>query len=197
MSDFNLWFGTGFWHIASIEAYDHLLFVSLLVFAFPFNEWKKLLVLITAFTLGHSLSLALSTTGLWRVQRNLTECCIALSILITAVYQLLTIKKSSGQKLWLIYLVTGLFGLIHGLGFSYLLSAMLGREASVLLPLLYFNLGIELGQLCIVALVILFSLLLTSLFKWSYQNTKYTILCITAFIALLLCAERLQAYYQS
>jgi len=189
MNNFSLWFSTGVQHILDIHGYDHILFVTLLVLAFPLHNWKKLLILITAFTVGHSISLALSVTGVVRIPQTPVELCIALSILITAIYNA-TRYNTTNDNATPLYGVTLFFGLIHGLGFSYLLRSMLGKEESIFLPLLYFNTGLEVGQLIIVAVVIIFSLLLGLIFKWPYKNYKLAVVCIIGLTALKISAER-------
>lgn len=204
-NEFSLWFSTGVQHILDLQGYDHILFVTLLSLTFPFKEWKKLLVLVTAFTVGHSVSLALSATNIVYVQQTIIEFLIALSILVTAIYNLvctLPLKPLSfgegmgmGVRSKLIYIITLFFGLIHGLGFSYLLKSMLGKEESVFLPLLYFNLGLELGQIIVVVFVLIFSLLLARLFKWKYSIFKFSITCLIALIALKISVERLLEFF--
>ncbi len=191
MNEQAFWFSTGFEHITDAEGYDHILFVSLLVFAWPLEQYKKLLWLVTAFTLGHSLSLALSMKGMVDLPRNLTECLIAFSILISLIYQLFTIKRQPSVQNAVIYFIVACFGLIHGLGFSGMLHSLLGRNSGVALPLVYFNLGLEAGQLLIVGAVVLFSLFLTRVLKVPYQRFKLICLCSIALITLKLCAERL------
>lgn len=197
MNEFGLWFAMGIEHILDLNGYDHILFVTLLVFTFPLQEWRKLLVLITAFTLGHSISLALGTTGVITFSQSWIEFLIAASILASAIYQLYCFKKEAVQKNYFIYLIITLFGLVHGLGFSILLSSMLSHEQSVILPLFSFNLGLELGQIIIVFVVLVFSLLLTSLYKGAFKFYKLTLVCIIAIIALKISAERLLDLYQS
>ncbi|MBX3165519.1 MAG: HupE/UreJ family protein [Bacteroidetes bacterium] len=204
MNEFSLWFTTGVQHILDLQGYDHILFVTLLTLTFPFKEWKKLLVLVTAFTVGHSVSLALSATNIIYVQQNIIELLIALTILVSAVYNLIChfeerkISKDASYRQHdrVLYIITLFFGLIHGLGFSYLLKAMLGKEESVFLPLMYFNLGLELGQIIIVIFVLIFSLLLARFFKWKHTIFKLSILCLIALIALKISAERLLELFQ-
>jgi hypothetical protein len=191
MNEFWLWSGIGIQHIIDLGGYDHILFISLLVLTYNFDQWRKLLIMITAFTLGHSVSLALSVNGVFRVQQPLVEFLIALSILLSAIYNLKQFKSTIPQKSWLLYFTVCFFGLIHGLGFSYLLKSMLGTEQNVILPLLYFNLGLELGQLIIVFFVVVFSLLLTFLFKWPFKIYKLTLVCIIGLISLQMCISRL------
>jgi len=191
MNSFSLWFKTGIEHITDLNGYDHILFIILLVVSFPLNNWKKLLLLITGFTIGHSIALALSVTNCISISQNIVEVLIALTIFITAIYNSIKFKETDTKKPYILYILITLFGGIHGLGFSYLLRSMLGHEQSLALPLLYFNIGIEAGQLIIVSIVLLFSLLLTSALKISFNYYKLTISCIIAFITLKMFAERL------
>jgi hypothetical protein len=191
MSPFYLWFTTGVEHITDLNGYDHILFVILLVVSFPLDKWKKLLLLITGFTIGHSIALALSVTNCINVPQKIIEVLIVLTILITAIYNSINYKKKQTKKSWLMYFFITCFGGIHGLGFSYLLRSMLGHEKSLALPLLYFNIGIEAGQLIIVVIVLVFSLLLTSVIKFPFHYFKLTISCLVALITLKMLAERL------
>jgi hypothetical protein len=170
--------------------------VTLLVLTFPFRRWGKLLVLITAFTVGHSISLALSVTSNVHLPRPAVELCIALSILLSACYNAYNFKRTNEQDSRLLYIITVFFGLIHGLGFSYLLRSMLGKEDHVFLPLLYFNTGLEIGQLIIVGIVLIFSLFLTLILKWPYTLYKLILVCIIGLIALKISAERLLDVFQ-
>jgi hypothetical protein len=191
MNDFKLWFSTGVEHITDLSGYDHMLFVTLIVIAFPAGEWRKLLLLITGFTIGHSFSLALSVTGIIQMEQTITEMLIAFTILATAIYHLIHYKKAEVKKAGWLYFFIPLFGGIHGLGFSYLLRSMLGHEQNTALPLFYFNIGIEAGQLLIMAFVLLFSLLLTRILNCPFKLYKLTVSCIIAFISLKMFAERL------
>lgn len=191
MSEFRLWFLTGVEHITDLSGYDHILFVALLVLSQPISEWKRLLVLVTGFTLGHSVTLALAATNVLRLPQPATEFLIALTILLAAVFNAIHYKSAIGHtsRRWLFTLVI-FFGLIHGMGFSYLLRSLLDTTQNVLAPLLYFNLGLEAGQLLIVAIVSLFSLLLTRIIKCPFTIYKLIVVCIVGLIALKLCVER-------
>lgn len=195
MNDFSIWFHTGFTHILDFAGYDHILFVTLLTLGFQLSEWKKLLIVITAFTVGHSISLALSVIGQLHLPQPIIEFAIALSILFTAIQQLLNIKKNQTSPR-LIYTITALFGLIHGLGFSFLLREMLGASHNLFLPLLYFNLGLEAGQLIIVSVVVVFSLFLAGFGKWTLQIFKIILICSIALIALKVSVERFLDLWQ-
>ena len=152
----------GVHHIADLRGYDHILFVAALTIAYRPGEWRRLLWLVTAFTLGHSVTLALATLDLVRVSPPLVEPAIAATIVATSLLAFGFAWRApagdagagSGQGQALRYTVAAVFGLIHGLGFSGYLRSLLGDEESLLVPLLSFNGGLELGQLLIVAVVL-------------------------------------------
>lgn len=191
MNEFWIWFSMGLEHILDLKGFDHILFVTLLVLTYSYNKWGKLLLLISAFTVGHSISLALSVTNKIHLNQSLVEFLISLSILVTAIYNLVHYKKPDQKNSAFLIFIVVFFGLIHGLGFSYLLKSMLGKEESIFLPLLYFNLGIEAGQLIIVLIVLMFSLLLAFVFKFPYQLYKLILVCLIGIIALKITIERL------
>lgn len=173
-------------HITDLSGYDHILFVTLLSISYTFASWKKLLVMITAFTLGHSISLAMSVLANVDINTALIEFLIALSIFLTAIYSL---WKREHAKSNIVYIVVAIFGLIHGTGFSYLLKAMLGQEESVAMPLLYFNLGLEAGQLAIVLVVLGMNVIINSL-KVPHRIYTLSVVGLIGLIALKLCVER-------
>lgn len=191
MDEFKIWFFTGVEHILDLKGYDHILFVALLVLTYYFNKWGKLLLLISAFTIGHSISLALSVTNKIYLPQPLTEFFIALSILITAIYHLVYYKNTDQKNTTFLIFIVVFFGLIHGMGFSYLLRSMLGHEESVTLPLIWFNLGIELGQILIVLIVLAVSFILAFAFKLPYKLYKLILVCSIGLIALKMTVERL------
>lgn len=151
MNDFSLYFPLGWEHILDLEGYDHILFIMVLCCVYTIRDWKKVLGLITAFTVGHCATLALAVFGVIHISVQWIEFLIPLTIFLTAVFNLLPQRKGSNNLLWL-YGATLFFGLIHGLGFSNYLRSLLGQEESVLLPLLAFNLGVECGQILVVLL---------------------------------------------
>ena len=146
---FKLYLELGFDHILDFNGLDHVLYVIALAALFHYREWKHILVLITAFTIGHSLTLALSTFDYVTLSGVWTEFLIVLTILLTAVFNLFDQRKESSRRLR--YLSALLFGLIHGLGFSFLIrQSLMSVEESILLPLLSFNLGLEMGQILVI-----------------------------------------------
>jgi hypothetical protein len=155
VSEFALYFRMGFHHIAAIGAWDHILFVAALTAAYGLHEWKRIAVLVTAFTIGHSITLALATYDLVSVGQSVVEPLIAATIVLMAVAAIrdqLTSTSDAGRAAAMRrrYATAGGFGLIHGLGFASALHALLGRESSITIPLLAFNIGLEAGQVLIV-----------------------------------------------
>lgn len=155
-SEFRIYVELGFRHIADLAGYDHILFVMALAIPFGIRDWRKLAILTTAFTVGHSLTLALATLRLVSVPSQLVETLIPATILYTALdaYIAATPQRPENAVTVKRYGVALLFGLIHGLGFSTYLRALLGSEESISLPLLAFNVGLEIGQLVILSIVL-------------------------------------------
>ena len=154
MSLFELYFKLGLQHIADLKGYDHILFILTLCAVYSLKEWKRVLVLITAFTIGHSLTLALATLDLIRVDGDVIEFLIPLTIFITALANLMARKQQvSPLHHYIKYSAALFFGLIHGLGFSNYLRSLLGAERGLTLPLFSFNVGIEVGQIIIVSVI--------------------------------------------
>jgi len=158
MSDFKLYFGIGIGHILNPEALDHILFVAALCLRYLMKDWKKVIVLVTAFTIGHSVTLALSALGLVHFATRWIEFLIPLTIVATALNNLVQRKDrvEHPSRLPLIYFFALFFGLIHGLAFASTLVSLVGKD-DLILPLLAFNLGIEAAQLAVVAAILLIS----------------------------------------
>lgn len=159
MSDIIVFSQVGIEHIADWQGYDHMLFLLALCGGYCWKQWKPLLWLITAFTLGHSLSLALATLQWVPFSSSWVEFLIPVTIFITCLSNLRPLRTNASSSFRMRYAMAGIFGLIHGLGFSTYLTALMGREASILFPLLGFNLGLELGQILIVGGILLVSTL--------------------------------------
>ena len=155
----------GFRHIIDINGSDHILFIVALVIRYMLSDWKKVLILVTSFTIGHSITLALSTLEWVNFPVQLIELLIPMTILFTAVSNFFVKGFTFQSKYPIIYYLALFFGLIHGLGFSNYLKSLLGKEESLIGPLFSFNLGLELGQLLIVSIILLFSFIFVSLFK--------------------------------
>lgn len=189
MADFGLWFETGLTHIADWQAYDHILFLLALCGIYTLSEWKTLLWLVTAFTLGHTLTLALAVLGWVNFSASWIEFLIPLTIVLSCLYNIVG-KQSIPKNKTIPYLMALVFGLVHGLGFSFLLRAMLGRSAELVGPLFAFNLGIEAGQLIIVALVVLLGLLFTRFIGVKAEKWRFFLSSAVFGIAFIMMLER-------
>jgi hypothetical protein len=166
MQDFKLYFGIGIDHILNWEALDHILFVSALCLRYLIKDWKKVVVLVTAFTIGHSITLALSALGLVHFATRWIEFLIPVTIIATAINNL-TQRKSQVEhpsRLPVIYFFALFFGLIHGLAFANTLISLIGRDG-IVVPLLAFNLGIEAAQLLVVAVILAISFIFVQLIR--------------------------------
>lgn len=164
MNDFILYFKMGLFHVLDFKAYDHILFLIVLAVVYQFKQWKKVIWLITLFTLGHSITLALSAYNVIRVREDLVEFLIPLTIFITGLMNVLTARKASVGKENQNLFFALFFGLIHGLGFSNYFKAMIGRASDKFLPLVEFALGVEAAQIIIVGLILLVGGLVQSVF---------------------------------
>ena len=189
MNAFWLYLQIGIEHILDPKGIDHMLFIIALCATYSFNEWKKVLVLVTAFTIGHSLTLALSALEIVLIDQELIETLIPLSILCTA---LLNMRNQLPSKLISYqYLIALGFGLIHGLGFSNYFKAILMDTENIVSPLFFFNLGIEIGQLVIVLIFGAFLYLFTHLAKVKQRDWKLVISGAAAGISLLMILEKI------
>lgn len=156
MSEFSTFLQLGLGHIASLSAYDHLLFIVTLCAIYQVQEWRKILVLVTAFTIGHSLTLVLSGLEILRVPSDLVELLIPFTILLTALHNVAAKKAEGGtfsKPVRANYVLALVFGLIHGMGFANFFRSLMGDGSNIAWPLFSFNVGIELGQILIVALL--------------------------------------------
>lgn len=194
MSIFKLYLSLGIDHIADLGAYDHILFIITLCAVYSISQWKKLLLLITAFTLGHTLTLALATLELVHIDTGLVEVLIPVTILLTALANIL---QKSGKLSPAVhnfkYSLAMFFGLIHGLGFSNYLRSLLGREENIIGPLFSFNLGIEIGQLIIVLAIMIANWILTDLLGVKKREWNLLLSGAGAGVSLIMIFERISA----
>ena len=172
MSDFFLYLQVGLRHVLDINAYDHVLFLTALVVPYNFKDWKKVITLVSVFTVGHTLALVLAVFELVSININLVEFLIPVSIFFTAVYNLFNAGKTgSKSNITVAVFVTLFFGIIHGLGFSnYFNSILAGSPTDKLLPMLQFALGIELAQLAVVMTVLILAFLIQNFIRNSRRN---------------------------
>jgi hydrogenase/urease accessory protein HupE len=189
MSDFELYFRLGWRHITDWQGYDHMLFVVALCVIYSWTQWRRIAWLLTAFTVGHSITLALSTLNILEVNSTLIEFLIPITIVFTAFYNIFVgsnNNKKSDRNGIIQYCTTAGFGLVHGLGFSNYLRSLLGGENSLLLPLFSFNVGLEVGQLLIVAVLLAISWLIKRLFAVTERDFRLVVLALVAGMALVL-----------
>ncbi|MFC5412803.1 HupE/UreJ family protein [Larkinella bovis] len=191
MSEFWAYLQLGFSHITDPGGYDHILFVIALCAIYNLNQWKQVLILITAFTIGHSLTLALATLQLINYSTDVIELLIPVTILITAITNFFfkvpksrfsdEAKQSPGR-----YVLALVFGLIHGMGFSNYLRSLLGQQSSIVKPLFAFNLGLEFGQIFIVLAVLAVAFVLIELMRVRRHDWNLIVSGIVAGMALSL-----------
>jgi hypothetical protein len=193
MNDFGIYFSLGKDHILDYSnGYDHILFVIALCALYQMRDWRQVLILVTAFTLGHSLTLALSTLDIISVRADLIEFLIPVTIFITAVSNIFRNEDNlSGRDLQINYFYAGFFGLIHGLGFSTYLKAILGKNQSIVSQLFAFNIGLEFGQIIIVGIFLVAGFILIDLFGVSRRDWKLVISSAVAGIALILIKDKI------
>lgn len=164
----------GWRHITDLGAYDHMLFLITLCAVYAVKDWRKILILVSAFTIGHSLTLALVALDLIRIPAALIEFLIPITILATAIFNVAFAKTTEG-RIWSValrwhYGITFSFGLIHGMGFSNYFRSLVGSTGELVQTLLAFNVGVELGQLMIVGLYFLFLLGMSTVFKIKHRE---------------------------
>ena len=181
----------GLQHILDLSGYDHILFVIALCCTYFIKDWRKVIILVTAFTIGHSLTLALSVFNLIRVDTVLIEFLIPVTILVTAFSNVAKRRRRYTRTDWLSYSYALFFGLIHGLGFSNYLRSLLGKESSIAGPLFAFNLGLELGQLVIVFFVLLVSFVATGIFAVTRRDWTFFLSAAVFGIAFVMALQRL------
>lgn len=164
MEDFGFFFGLGWEHIISSDALDHQLFIAALAAIYLLKDWKQVLILVTAFTIGHSLTLALSVLDIVRFNRNWVEFLIPVTIVITAISNLFQ-KKFTPRSIRINYFIALFFGLIHGMGFANSIRPMLAKDQGIFSSLLGFNVGLEAGQIVVVLALLCLSHIIVNLIR--------------------------------
>lgn len=178
MSDFWLYFNLGLHHVLDWKAYDHILFLIVLCAAYTFSSWKKLLILVTLFTLGHTISLFLASYNVVSVSGKVIEFLIPITILITALFNLFTAgNEKTLEKTGILYIATVFFGLIHGLGFASFFQVL--DTGHQFIPLLNFAIGIEAAQIIVVIILLIISFISETIFRF---NKKDWVLVISSLV---------------
>lgn len=190
MNEFVLYFKMGLHHVLDIKAYDHLLFLIVLAVVFSVNQWKKVLWLVTFFTLGHSVTLILAAYGVLKFRIDIIEFLIPLTIFITGVVNIMGFQKTFSKKENINLFLALFFGSIHGLGFSNYFRMMIGRSNNKLMPLIEFALGIEIAQIIIVIAILLIGMFLQRFMKVSKRDWILVVSAIVIGFSLSMMMER-------
>ena len=193
MTDFGFYFRLGWEHIMSFSATDHQLFILMLAVIYLLRDWKQVLVLVTAFTIGHSVTLALTVYNIIRVPTNWVEILIPCTIIITAISNLL-IKNFTPKTIRINYFLALFFGLIHGMGFANTLRYILAEDQDIGWSLFGFNVGLEAGQIVIVILILLVSFFIV---EKSRLNRRWWIVIAssaTLIFSIKMLIERIQDF---
>jgi len=169
----NFWFNVeyGINHVLDINAYDHVLFLIVLTIPYVFKDWKRVLLLVSMFTLGHTLSLVLAAYNVVTVNATVVEFLIPITILVVALFNVFTSGKGAQrEKVGVLFLSTLFFGLVHGLGFAREFKMLLGDTDNKLVLLLEFALGIELAQIIIVFVVLFLGYIVQTIFRFTKRD---------------------------
>jgi hypothetical protein len=187
---FSTYLQLGFDHISDLNGYDHILFIIALCAIYRLKDWRQILILVTAFTIGHSVTLALAALKIVQIKTELIEFLIPVTILITCFYNILK-KETLKTNIHWNYALALVFGLIHGVGFSNFFRALLGKEADITLPLLAFNIGLEIGQLVIVAVIFILNYIFIQLLNIKHREWNLFVSGAAAGIAFIMTTERI------
>lgn len=191
MQDFAFYFEPGWNHIISKGALDHQLFILVLAAIYMLKDWKQVLILVTAFTIGHSVTLALSAFRVINVNTEVVEFLVAITIMITAITNLFQ-KQFTPKTIRTNYFLALFFGLIHGLAFSnYLRFATEDLDQNIVWSLLGFNAGLEVGQLVVVIVILLLTQLMVQVFKVNRRDWVFFLSAGAFALAFKMALERL------
>lgn len=190
MKDFSFYFSLGWQHIISWDALDHILFIIVLCAVYMLSDWKQVLILITAFTIGHSITLALSVFDMIRVPDKWVEFLIPCTIVITAVTNLFQ-NNFTYRSIRLNYYLALFFGLIHGMGFANTIRFILSTDQQIGVNLFAFNIGLEAGQIIIVFIILLVALVCVHYMKVKRREWVIFLSAAVFSLALQMAFERL------
>ncbi len=190
MQDFGFYFGLGWQHIISKNALDHQLFIAALVAIYMLKDWKQVLVLVTAFTIGHSLTLALSVLDIIRFNNKWVEFLIPVTIVLTACSNLFQ-KKFTPKSIKINYFLALFFGLIHGMGFANSIRFILAGDQNLGWSLFGFNVGLEAGQIIVVTGILLLTQIMVSVIKVNRRDWVVFLSAAVFGLALKMLLERI------
>lgn len=190
MHPFEFYLKLGFEHISNLAGYDHILFLVALCAVYQIQQWRNILVLVTAFTIGHSITLILASLDIFTIPSNIIKFLIPATIFITAFHNVISPNASgTSSKMGRNYAMALFFGLIHGMDFSNYFKALLMGDSSIVIPLLGFNLGIELGQLLVVFFIVGVAFLFLNVISVKHREWNVFISGAAAGISLILMLE--------
>jgi hypothetical protein len=189
MQDLGFYFIMGWHHIIAWDALDHILFVLALSAIYLLGNWKQVLVLVTAFTIGHSLTLALSVYDIIRVNSTWVEFLIPCTIIATALFNFFQ-KDYNPGSLRLNYFLALFFGLIHGLGFANAIRFMMAKDQTIGWSLFGFNIGLEAGQIVVVLSILLLSYFVVNLARLKRKWWVWTLSAVAFCVAIKMAWER-------
>lgn len=212
MDDFSFFFKQGLSHISDLGAYDHILFIIALAALSSLKNWKALFFSVTAFTIGHSIALALATFKLVKLNTELIEFLIPVSIIITCCWNIIQVlqqekkrsessKEGDTKEMFHVehtrfhHSIIMLFGLIHGLGFSNFLRFILSDNEAIFAPLLAFNVGLEIGQILILSIALIINFVFLRLVKVPYKYWTITISLIVILISIPILLETMMSLF--
>ncbi len=189
MNDFWIFLGMGWSHIISLDALDHILFIIVLSAIYRLENWKPILILVTAFTIGHSVTLALSVYDILRIPDTWVEFLIPCTIMATGIFNC-TLKNYSFRSFRLNYFIALSFGLIHGMGFANTIRFMLSHNGNIAIPLLSFNIGLEVGQITLISALLLINYIFLTAVRFPQKIWVWSLSAITFYIAFNMAWER-------
>lgn len=190
LQDFIFYFKLGWEHIISADALDHQLFILVLIAIYSYSNFKQVLILVTAFTIGHSATLLLSVLDVIRVDSSWVEFLIPCTIVITAVSNLFR-KNFSLKSIKINYFLALGFGLIHGMGFANSIRMMLARDQNIGWGLFGFNVGLEAGQIFMVLIILMITYLVFNYTKIKRLSWVLFISAAVFSLALKMALERI------
>ena len=170
MHPFQFYLKLGFNHIANFNGYDHILFLVVLCAVYQLKQWKKILILVTAFTIGHSITLFLISLDIFSIPSRYVKLLIPITIMITSLHNIRSIEKIKNSNMSKNYFLALFFGLIHGMDFSNYFKALIMSPNEIIIPLFGFNVGLEIGQFLIVFFIVLISYVFLSVLKIKYYS---------------------------
>ena len=190
MNSLSFYIKLGFEHISDFAGYDHMLFLVALCAIYRIQQWKSILILVTAFTIGHSVTLVLSSLDILIIQSNIIEFLIPITIFLTALNNVIgSNSEEKRSKMNKNYVMALFFGFIHGMGFSNYFKALLMDSSSITLPLLGFNIGIELGQIIVVFFIVSVAYIFLNKLKVRHRDWNVFVSGAAAGISLVFILE--------